>query len=253
MSGSSLDGLDICCVEFTGDLQSDLWGFRINVAETVDYPDTWKQRLTNAHTLSGIDLFKLHVDYGHFIGQKVSEFISKHELEDKVQFISSHGHSVFHQPENGFTFQLGEGEVTSTYFRVPFVCNFRSKDVCIGGESAPLVPCGERFLFRNNDICVNLGGISNIGVNGTSGYDISPCNIVLNRIACRLDKSLLFDKDGDIARRGKIIPRMLEELESLAFYQKSPPKSLWKEYIDSHIFPFLEVCITFFQMCITCI
>lgn len=239
MSGSSLDGLDMCCVEFTGDVCSDLWGYRILAAETVLYPEPWAQRLAGAARLPGVDLIKLHADYGHYVGKTVAEFIQKNKLEN-VQFVSSHGHSVFHQPEDGFTFQLGDGETTSTYFKVPYVCDFRSKDICMGGQGAPLVPCGERFLFTNNDMCVNLGGIANIGIRGNFGYDICPCNIVLNRLASQADPNLLYDKDGMMARDGKLLPRVLDKLNNVAYYSDSPPKCLWRECIEKDIFSLLD-------------
>ncbi|XP_045203224.2 anhydro-N-acetylmuramic acid kinase-like [Mercenaria mercenaria] len=239
MSGSSLDGLDICCVEFTGDVCSDLWGYRILTAETVPYATEWTDRLRDAAKLSGADLIKLHVDYGQFVGRTVSEFIEKNKLAN-VQFVSSHGHSVFHQPTDGFTFQLGDGQTTSTHLTIPYVCDFRTKDVCLGGQGAPLVPCGERFLFTNNEMCVNLGGIANIGIKGHSGYDVSTCNIVLNRLASQINGKFLFDKDGQLARSGKIVSEVLEKLNDLSYFRQPPPKSLWRDYIEKEVYPLLN-------------
>lgn len=240
MSGSSLDGLDICCVEFTGDVCMDLWGYRILHAETVEYTPEWAQRLQEAPTLPGEDLIKLHLEYGKFVGVSVANFIKEHDIHG-VQFVASHGHTAFHKPKQGLTFQLGDGEASASCLKVPFVCNFRTKDVCFGGEGAPLVPCGEKFLFRNNDICVNLGGIANIGVKGQSGYDVSPCNLLLNRLASLKDPTFLFDRDGDIARNGKIIPELLKQLSAVSYYKEKAPKSLWKDDIESDIFPLLDV------------
>ncbi|KAL4230655.1 hypothetical protein ACF0H5_011031 [Mactra antiquata] len=239
MSGSSLDGLDICCVEFTGDRHTDLWSYRLLAAETIPYTNVWTDRLSKAATLMGADLIKLHVDYGHFVGEMVSEFIQKKNLRS-VQFVASHGHSVFHQPSEGFTFQLGDGETTSTHLNVPYVCDFRSKDISLGGEGAPLVPCGERFLYTSEHLCVNLGGISNIGIKGHYGYDISPCNILLNRLAKKADDSKSFDKDGEMARSGEVIPDLMQQLNNWSYYKEKPPKSLWRNQIDSDVFSLLE-------------
>lgn len=240
MSGSSLDGLDICCVEFTGDLNSDLWGYRILKAETQPYSEGWAKLLAGAASLSGAEIIKLHTKYGRFVGETVSEFIDRHKLEN-VQFVSSHGHTVFHSPSEGFSFQLGDGETTSVFLKVPFVCDFRSKDVTLGGQGAPLVPCGEKYLFSNMDICVNLGGIANIGIKGTQGYDICPCNIVLNRLASVAYKGMLYDKDGIIAHSGKLLSPVMEKLHNLDFYRQPAPKSLWKEYIEDEVFPILDI------------
>ena len=244
MSGSSLDGLDLCCVEFTGDVCSDLWSYRILAAKTVTYTKEWAERLRHAERLSGLELIRLHVDYGRFIGKCVATFITQNDLEDRVQFVSSHGHSVFHKPVEGVTFQLGDGEVTATLIKVPFVCDFRTKDVTLGGQGAPLVPCGERFLFRNSDICINLGGIANIGVKGSKGYDICACNRILNYLATKTGSGLLYDKDGAIARGGKVIPEVLVRLQNLAYYQEDPPKSLWLDCIEDNVLPILDVCMS---------
>ena len=77
MSGTSVDGLDLCYVEFTGDISSDVWGYCIKKAVTVPYTDDWVTRLKQAPSLSGLDLIKLHVEYGHFVGECVSRFIDQ--------------------------------------------------------------------------------------------------------------------------------------------------------------------------------
>ncbi|XP_060080052.1 anhydro-N-acetylmuramic acid kinase-like [Ylistrum balloti] len=237
MSGSSLDGLDLCHVEFTGDIETDIWGYHILEATTIPYDQELIERLRNSAKLSGEELIQLHVEYGHYIGTTIKEFLSnKH-----VDFVASHGHTVFHQPHLRYTFQLGDGETTASYLNSPFVCNFRNKDVALGGQGAPLVPNGEKFLFSANDICINLGGIANIGLKGQRGYDICPCNSVLNKLAGALDPSLQQDTDGNIAAKGDVIPEVLDRLESLAFYSKEPPKSLGAKWIEDHIDPILDV------------
>lgn len=236
MSGSSLDGLDLCHVEFTGDIETDIWGYHILEATTIKYSPELTERLRNAAKLSGEELIKLHMEYGHYVGRTIKEF-----LENKqVDFVASHGHTVFHQPHLGYTFQLGDGETTASYLNSPFVCNFRNKDVALGGQGAPLVPNGEKFLFSANDICINLGGIANIGLRGQGGYDICPCNSVLNRLAKEMDPSLDQDTDGTIAAKGSVIPEVLDRLEALPFYSKEPPKSLGAEWIEKHVDPILN-------------
>lgn len=241
MSGSSLDGLDICCAEFTGDVETDFWSYRILKAETIEYSDEWVQNLRDAASLSGAELIKLHVNYGHFLGRAIVQFTEKHKLRDTVQFASSHGHSVFHSPEQGYTFQLGDGETISSHLAFPLVSDFRTKDVALGGQGAPLVPGGEKYLFGTYDICINLGGIANIGIKGQRGFDICPCNLVLNSLAQFKDGELLYDKDGALARSGHVIKELLVKLENLSFYKETPPKSLWKEWIEENVFPLLDV------------
>jgi anhydro-N-acetylmuramic acid kinase len=71
MSGTSLDGLDVCCAEFTGDMNCDIWAYRVLSACTVPYDDAWRERLANAANLSGLELIKLHYDFSHFMGQTI--------------------------------------------------------------------------------------------------------------------------------------------------------------------------------------
>lgn len=246
MSGSSLDGLDLCCVEFMGDRDTDVWGYRILKAETIPYDQEWTSRLAGARDLSGEGLIRLHVEYGHLLGKAIKKFIDKNKLN--VEFIASHGHTIFHNPDQNYTFQLGDGETVSRYLDCPFVCNFRNKDVAFGGQGAPFVPCGEKYLFQAYDICINLGGIANIGVQGSKGYDISPCNYVLNKLAATHDASLTFDLDGQISSQGQVLNEVLKELNSLPFYSQPPPKSLGAEWIEDNVLPILDVSI--YYICI---
>ncbi|BFZ24185.1 hypothetical protein BsWGS_27224 [Bradybaena similaris] len=238
MSGTSMDGLDLCFAEFTGDSETDIWGYRIEHAATVPYSKFMQERLANAINLSGIELIKLQSDYSHLVGQCVQKFIESRQL--RPDFVASHGHTVFHQPEIGITLQLGEGEIISTYIGCPFVCNFRTKDVALGGQGAPLVPCGERFLFQQTDMCINLGGIANVGFKGDQGFVVCPCNIVLNHLASLHDPDLQYDRDGQLAATGQVLPDILEQLDQLDFYQQTAPKSLDQQWVLQNVLPLLK-------------
>lgn len=239
-SGPSLDGLDLCYVEFTGDVQTDIWGYRIIKAITVPYTPEWQGLLKKAAQTSGEGLVKLHVQYGHFVGQTIAEFIQTEGINN-LDFIASNGHSVFHQPDLGYTFNLGDGETTAVHLKYPFVCNFRNKDVALGGQGAPLVTNGEKFLFSYKDICLNLSGIANIGLRGLQGYDVCPCNYVSNKLANMHDPKLEYDPCGVIAKSGNILPDVLEKLESLDYYKLPPPKSVGSEWMEEKVLPLLDV------------
>lgn len=169
MSGTSLDGLDVCCAEFTGDMNCDIWTYRVLAAKTTPYDDKWRERLRNAINLSGLELIRLHYDYAHYMGKAIQKFMEENLVDTRIHFVSTHGHTVFHQPEERITFQLGDGETLASYLKCPLVTNFRVKDVALGGQGAPLVPSGERFLYSNVALCLNLGGIANVGVRDGSG------------------------------------------------------------------------------------
>ncbi|SMC70101.1 anhydro-N-acetylmuramic acid kinase [Moheibacter sediminis] len=236
MSGTSLDGLDLCYAKF--ELPS--FHFEIIHAETVSYSDEWISRLKNSIYLSGLDLTKLDADYGFYLGQKVNEFIQKYQVKN-IDLISSHGHTVFHNPKEKYTLQIGNGAAIFAETGIKTICDFRMQDVALGGQGAPLVPIGDEKLFREFDACLNLGGFSNISFkkeNERIAFDVSPFNIILNYLA---EKSgFKYDKDGDLARNGTLNNSFLEELNSLEFYRLNPPKSLGIEFCIEEVFPLIE-------------
>jgi len=237
MSGTSLDGLDICFVRFR---KEDFWSFDILKAETIPYEKAIEDQLQNAIHLSPEELLELNSAYGFLLGKSVNLFIAKHKLEN-IDLIASHGHTVFHQPEKKFTLQIGDGRAIKFETNLPVVYDFRSQDVLMGGNGAPLVPIGDELLFPQYDACLNLGGFSNISLkvdHRRIAFDIAPVNIVLNRLAHNFNLS--FDDGGNLARKGKINEEILSRLNSLSFYHQPHPKSLGIEWCNENIFPLLE-------------
>lgn len=237
MSGTSLDGLDICLAEFE---KQDQWTFQILKAETLPYSEDWENKLRNSIHLSAEDLLELHSEYGFYLGQQVREFIDKNKLEN-INLIASHGHTVFHQPKKKFTLQIGDGRAIKIETGLPVIYDFRSQDVLMKGNGAPLVPIGDELLFPQYDACLNLGGFSNISMKSDEkriAFDIAPVNIVLNYLAKKLQKN--FDENGELAEKGKINETLLDQLNALEFYQQPHPKSLGIEWCNEHIFPALK-------------
>lgn len=237
MSGTSLDGLDLVAVEFQQFVGK--WDFTIHFSETVSYSYSWKEKLKNAHALSGEKLIELHAEYGRFLGIESNRFMRKTGFTPDL--IASHGHTVFHQPEKHFTFQLGNGAVIAAVTQITTVADFRTGDVALGGQGAPLVPVGDRLLFGDYDFCLNLGGFANISFeeNGKRvAFDICPVNIVLNYFAEK--QGFTYDKDGDLGRKGKLNTELLEKLNQLDFYRKEPPKSLGREWVEHVFLPVLN-------------
>jgi len=237
MSGTSLDGLDLAAVEFRR--SENRWNFSIMAAETVKYSNEWEEKLRTAPELPGEKLIELHNVYGKFTGQKINRFIKNHRLLPDL--IASHGHTVFHQPEKGFTFQAGNGACIAAETGITTVADFRSGDVALGGQGAPLVPVGDRLLFSEYESCLNLGGFANISFEKTKkriAFDICPVNFILNDLARKLGKP--YDENGELGRHGTIDNQLLEKLNQLEFYAQNPPKSLGKEWMDRHFFPVTE-------------
>ena len=237
MSGTSLDGLDLCYAEFIFD---DKWGFKIIATEFVPYDEKWRQSLSNAHLLSQEKLDSLHKDFGQFTADCANGFLDSSQLP-RPDLICSHGHTVFHDPKNGITVQIGDGNAISESTGITCVSDFRTLDVELGGEGAPLVPIGDEFLFAEYDACLNLGGFSNISFraeNERRAFDVCPGNIILNPLANKLGKE--YDENGEIARSGTIDQELLDKLNSLPLYSQSPRPSLAREWIEQSVLPLVE-------------
>lgn len=237
MSGTSLDGLDIACCRFG--LSDDQWNYEILSAETINYSDHWRRRLEQAPQLNGLELSQLDADFGRYSGEQATQFISRNKCQPL--FVASHGHTIFHQPEQGLTLQIGHGAHLAAAAGIKVINDFRSLDVALGGQGAPLVPVGDALLFGNFGLCLNLGGFANIsyqlGGQRLAG-DISPANMALNLLARRAGKP--FDENGAIAASGHIIQPLLKQLDALPFYQQRAPKSLGREWFELQMLPLID-------------
>jgi anhydro-N-acetylmuramic acid kinase len=236
MSGTSLDGLDLALCRLTRN--GSRWNYSIDKATTLPYTDTWTMKLTQAHRLDAKSFLILHKDYGRYIGENVNYFIASSVFPD---FVSSHGHTVFHEPSKGLTFQLGDGAMLAATCGITTISDFRSFDIALGGQGAPLVPVGDEGLFGEYDYCLNLGGFANISFRQNSNriaYDICPVNTILNYLSQKF--GFPFDKDGNIGRIGHIINSLLRKLDAIAFYATSPPKSLGREWLEQYVLPLFD-------------
>lgn len=235
MSGTSLDGLDIALVHFQ---KKERWTYRIHAATTIPYPKVWAKKLARCALLSKEDLAQLDVEYTHYLGNTINQFLK--EEKASIDFISSHGHTVFHQPDQGLTYQMGNLPDLAKITGHQVICDFRVADVALKGQGAPLVPGGEVHLFSEYDACINLGGFANItrmDVSPVVAYDICPVNIVMNALVHPL--GLKYDNDGALARSGTAIPSLITALNQLAYYKAPYPKSLGIEWVASTIDPLL--------------
>lgn len=237
MSGTSLDGLDLVAAEFW---QTDEnWNFAIKATETISYSKEWTEKLKNAPILSGEKLMELHAEYGQLIGSEANKFIM--ETGFTPDLIASHGHTVFHQPEKGFTFQIGNGADIAAKTQITTVSDFRTGDVALGGQGAPLVPVGDKLLFSEYDYCLNLGGFANISFeenNKRIAFDICPVNFILNYFAEK--QGFEYDKDGELGRKGIANDDLLTNLNLIDFYWKEAPKSLGREWVENVFMPVLN-------------
>ncbi len=235
MSGTSLDGLDICVCDFS--LNGGKWSYSIRTAETVSYSSEWKNRLANAHQLDEASLSTLDSEYSQYISNAVQQHLLTHGITE-VDLMGSHGHTVFHDPSLKRTLQIGNQAELRSNLNFPVACDFRKADVELGGQGAPLVPIGDELLFGEYDVCLNLGGFANLSVGickSRLAWDVAPVNIVLNALAQKLGAE--YDDGGNMARKGEADCTLIERLNRLPYYHQSPPKSLGREWVERNILP----------------
>lgn len=239
MSGSSCDGLDIGYIEYSE--QAGEWNFNASVTACIPYTEAQKQRLQRAHTLSARDYLTLHADFGRYSAQSVRQFIAENDLHFKVDFIVSHGHTVFHDPKKGFSAQIGCGAHLAAQTHLPVINELRSMDIAYGGQGAPIIAIGEKMLFKDVPYFLNIGGISNISANLPDTYiafDVCPANSMLNYFAAK--KGYPMDAEGHLAEKGVIHHALLTRLDVLEYLRQPYPKSLDNQWWREHILPVLE-------------
>jgi anhydro-N-acetylmuramic acid kinase len=241
MSGTSLDGLDITHTIFTK--SDENWSFKLSKSATYEYSHDLKERLSQAKQIPISALLKLDKDFGKEMANLVLRFISENGIDQKnIDAIASHGQTVYHQPKNGFSYQIGCGAKLAFHTGIPVINDFRNKDIIAGGQGAPLVPIGEKHLFsKDADAFLNLGGFCNMTYqdkNEWKAFDISPCNLPLNKLAEQ--KGLEYDKNGELAKKGAVDFFLLDLLNKIPYYGSEGPKSLGTEWLDEEFYPLVK-------------
>ena len=226
-----MDGLDLALVKFKE--EGEHYDFQILAAETLPYPDFWKTQLSEAFHKQPEELTQLDKDYGRYLGEQVLAFAKKHNATPDS--VASHGHTIFHKPEQHYTLQIGDGQELAKACGFLVINDFRSEDVSKGGQGAPLVPIGDKLLFSDYEICLNIGGIANVSYdeNGQRiAYDLCIANQALNYLAQM--EGLPYDRDGELARSGEVDFTLLKKLNNLPFFIQEPPKSLGREFFETY-------------------
>lgn len=239
MSGSSLDGIDVAYCIFSN--IDNVWTFNLAHTECIEWDEAIREELKQAIQLSGKDLWHLHTRLGRYFGEKINAFVARNGLNGQVDFIASHGHTVFHFPEQHFTTQIGDGAQMSAVTGLPTIVDFRSKDIALHGNGAPVVPIGEKYLFRANKLFLNIGGIANVSYHNADriiGFDVCCANQLLNYLASNIDKP--FDEHGAIAASGTVRQDLLMQLNVVPFFALPFPKSLDNGFSQTELIPIVD-------------
>ena len=239
MSGSSLDGLDLAMCSFS--YQNKKWFFNILEAKTVSFPEEIKIQLGEAPNYNNSKLDNLDIRLGRYIGKEAARFILESGI--KPVLIASHGHTIKHEPENGFSLQIGNGSEIVKETGILCINDFRNKDINLGGQGAPLVPIGDKLLFGEYDACMNIGGIANISFEQDDeriAFDICGANQMLNAISKQTGRD--YDHDGEMALLGKLNVELFNFLNNDDYFIKEGPKSLSNQYVNEK---FTNPCLEF--------
>lgn len=236
MCGTSQDGLDLAVVKFTPN--SSRVDYEIMLTKAFELPSKLALSLKSGEHLNGLELSLLNNAVGLFFGDCVNQALAKKEF--KPDFVASHGITIFHQPEHKLTLQIGSGAEIAAITKLKTICDFRTSDVALGGNGAPLVPFADSILFNDFDFTLNLGGFVNISSikSEISGFDVTVCNLALNNIVAEI--GLSFDNAGHEARKGSLNSELLTSLNNLAFFKQKGPKSLGKEWFEREFLPIVQ-------------
>ncbi|MDG2450706.1 MAG: anhydro-N-acetylmuramic acid kinase [Saprospiraceae bacterium] len=236
MSGSSMDGLDMAICSFDQN-QNGSVTWEIKKASTSEFPEQLITDLLSCYESSSSFIFSVEQRFSDFCVDSLRSFIGTENLD----YIGFHGHTIFHEPQDGFTTQIGNAHHIAQSLEIPVVAQFRNKDVALGGQGAPLAPIVEQYLFSDYKAFLNLGGIANLSVHNNANvkaFDITACNQPLNHLSSYFNKK--FDDNGKIASSGRIDEGLSEKLSLLEFLKLKAPKSLSNTWVQNEFIPILE-------------
>jgi len=268
MSGTSIDGIDACLVEISGNGLHT----RINVLafETYPYNDTTRTAILdtcNPETGTVDKVCQLNFHLGKLFANAAKSITNKAQIAiQDIDLIGSHGQTVYHIPNQATTkktegrgqkaegreketwelphirstLQIGEPSVIAQETGVTTVADFRPRDMAAGGQGAPLVPYVDFILFRDKEkgrALQNIGGIANVtvlpkncGINDVVAFDTGPGNMIIDRITELVTNTTQhFDEGGKLAERGKIHDSLLATLLTHPYLSKPPPKTTGRE------------------------
>jgi anhydro-N-acetylmuramic acid kinase len=251
MSGTSVDGIDAALVEISGEPGRQVRVKLVEFANT-PYPADVREEIFALFdpAYATVDrVGRMNVKLGRLYAEAALSVIARAGLAPSdVAFIGSHGQTIYHAPDEGYTVQIGEGAVIAARTGIPCVSDFRPADMAVGGQGAPLVPFTEYLLYRDPDrtlLLQNIGGIGNVtvlpagcGPDGVYAFDTGPGNMLIDGVVSRLtggERSM--DTGGEIARRGKVDAGLLRLLQEEEYYALPLPKSTGRErfgagYVD---------------------
>lgn len=249
MSGTSCDGIDACAVEIVR--RNDTTSVSLRASATFEYTDEERSsllELTSPKTGTVDRICEMNFVLGELLAQAAGQVAEKARCAlSEIDVIGSHGHTVYHQPPSGgrrgATLQIGEPCVIAERTGVTVVADFRTRDVAAGGHGAPLVPYVDFLLLRDeteNRVVLNIGGIANVtilpagcSIDEVIAFDTGPGNVLIDALAIEhTNGELRCDRDGALARAGRVDEAALEQLLGHPYFAAAVPKSTGRELFN---------------------
>jgi anhydro-N-acetylmuramic acid kinase len=232
MSGTSMDAIDLALIKTDGENVVE-WNETFCRPYTADERNiiSYAQRKSDRYDPSVLEAENLLTDLH---AEAVDQFLNKVDMKpNEIDVIGFHGQTIFHDPDDGVTVQIGNGQELAKKTNIPVVYDFRTADVKAGGQGAPLVPVYQKALVADIDerplAIVNIGGVSNITYIGDKGeliaFDTGPGNALMNDWMLE-HKNSSFDHNGDFAATGQVDEGCVRRFLNHEYFSKKPPKSL---------------------------
>jgi len=251
MSGTSADGIDVALASISGaptHLHAKLLGHTSS-----KFPPALRKeilRVAEQAPITAGEVSQLNFHLGEVLAEAALAACRKFRVSPKrVALIGSHGQTIFHQGKpapylghaTASTLQIGEPSVIAARTGITTISDFRPADMALGGQGAPLVPYADYLLYRHEKlgrVSLNLGGIANITVIPASArpeqviaFDTGPANMLIDALVAHFSRGRQrFDRDARLARSGRSIPALLDELMRDPYLKLAPPKSTGREY-----------------------
>jgi anhydro-N-acetylmuramic acid kinase len=236
MSGTSLDGIDCALVEFSAGNPT------LIAAHYQPYPLALKQALLALHQPATNELHQ-----SQLISQQLARDYASATLallgkagmtSQQIRAIGCHGQTIRHRPEHGYTIQLNSPALLAELTGIDVIADFRSRDIAAGGQGAPLVPAFHDQILRQSGthrVILNIGGISNLTDLSPdapiTGFDCGPGNLLMDAWIAR-HHNLPYDRNGDWAKSGRVLPQLLDTLLAEPYFAAPPPKSSGRDLFN---------------------
>jgi len=225
MTGTSADAVDVGYIISDGDTQ-----VTVKEGEAFTFPKELRKNILKLAAGNTENLASIENEYTSFVAQCVNNFLENHHIDSsKIDFLGFHGQTIFHDPANHITTQIGDANLLAKTTAINVYSDFRSADVAAGGQGAPLVPIFHKAICKEKPCAIlNIGGVSNISYVDDEqiiGFDTGPGNALIDDF-CTKNFNVAFDKGGEMASQGKVISSILNKWLEHPYLQKTLPKSL---------------------------